>query len=112
MQYINRNDKKTLWQTHVNRQKPRIHNFISKATLCYGIDLWLMNRQEQKQLEAVQMCFLRPLGFATLDNQTIVNFREKLNQDNIVAEIRNCKQKWPQNVNRTEINRIPKLALR
>jgi hypothetical protein len=67
---------------------------------------------EQKQLEAAQMRFIRPLGLTTPDNQTIVDFRGKLNQHNIVAEIRNYKQKWPQNVNRTENNRIPKLALR
>jgi len=35
----------------------------------------------------------------------------KLNQDDIVDESKNCQQKWVQHVNRTESNRLPELAL-
>jgi len=34
-----------------------------------------------------------------------------LNQDNIVDEIRNYQQNWPQRVHRMDNNRLPKLAL-
>jgi hypothetical protein len=54
----------------------------------------------------------RLLGLTRRDKQRIVDTGEKLNQDNIADEIRNCQQKWPQHVNRTEDNRLPKLKLR
>jgi hypothetical protein len=41
--------------------KLRIHNTISKDTLRYGSKLRIMNIKTQKQLEAAQMCFLKPL---------------------------------------------------
>jgi hypothetical protein len=40
--------------------KLRIHNIISKATLRYGSELWIMKRKDQKQLEVAQLHFLRP----------------------------------------------------
>jgi len=45
------------------------------------------------------------------DKQRIVDFRGKLNHDNIVDGIRNCQQRLPRHVYRMENNRVPQLAL-
>jgi hypothetical protein len=72
-----------------------IHNIISKATLRYGSELWIMNRKDQKQLGAAQMRFLRPLlDLTRRDRQRNIDVRNKLNQDDIVDEIRNYQQNW------------------
>jgi hypothetical protein len=64
--------------------KLRINNIISTPAFLYGSVVWIMNRKEQKRLEAAQMRFLRPLlGITRQDKQRHLDMNE-LNQDNIV----------------------------
>jgi hypothetical protein len=50
--------------------KLRIHNITSKATLCYGSKVWIINKRDAQQLEAAQIRFLRPLlGLRRLERQ-------------------------------------------
>ena len=58
------------------------------------------------------MRFLRPrLGFTRRGKQINVGTGNKLNQDNMVDEIRNYQQNWLQYLNGMENNHLPKLAL-
>jgi hypothetical protein len=41
--------------------KLRIRNITSKAALCYGSEVWIINKRDAQKLEAAQMIFLRPL---------------------------------------------------
>lgn len=53
-----------------------------------------MNRREQKQLQAEQMRFPRPLlDLTTLDKPRNVDIRNKLKQNNTVGEIKKYKKK-------------------
>ena len=79
------------------------HNFGSHTPLQKGAAY-----KEHKQLEAVQMLFLRPiLGFIRRDKQRNIDIRNKLNHDSIVDGIRNYQQNCLQHVNRMEKNRLP-----
>ena len=90
----------------------RIHNIVSKAGLCYGSELRILNVNEQKQLEAAQMRFIKPLlGLTRRDKQRNVDVRDKVHQDNIADEIRNYQQNWLHRVNRVGSNRLTKQAL-
>jgi hypothetical protein len=50
--------------------KLRIRNITFKAALCYGSEVWIINKRDVQKLEAAQMIFLRPLlGLTRLDRQ-------------------------------------------
>jgi len=58
------------------------------------------------------MKFLRRLlGITKLDKEKNLCIREKTRAQNIVKEIKQYQEKWPQHVQRMETNRIPKQAL-
>jgi hypothetical protein len=42
--------------------KLRIHNITSKATLCYGSEVWIVNKRDAQKLEAAQIRFLSVEG--------------------------------------------------
>jgi hypothetical protein len=84
---MKRNGKKTLAS---KCQQTQDYEFTTlfRNTLRYGSELWIMNRKEQKQLEAAQMHSLRPLLGLTRWNKERKFDMNKLNQDNIVYAIR------------------------
>jgi len=73
----------------------------------------VLRKREEKRLEAAQMKFLRHLlGIIKLDKEKNQCIREKTGAQNIVKEIKQYQKKWLQHVQRMDINRIPKQALR
>jgi len=93
-------------------RKLRIHNITAKAALKFGSEAWVLKKREEQRLEAAQMKFLRHLlGITKLDQEKDQCIREKTRAQNIVKEIKQYQEKWLQNVQRMDPNRIPKQAL-
>ena len=58
------------------------------------------------------MKYLRHLlGITKLDKEKNQCIREKTGAENIVKEIKQYQEKWPQHIQRMDTNRIPKQAL-
>jgi len=71
-----------------------------------------MNVKDQKQREAGKMRVLRPLlDLARRHKQRNADIRIKLNQDNIIDEIRNYQQNWPRHTKRMENKYLSEIAL-
>jgi restriction endonuclease Mrr len=63
-------------------------------------------------VEAAQMRFLRHLLRITrLDKEKNQCIRKKTGAQNIVNEIKQYQEKWPQHVQEMDTNKIPKQAL-
>jgi hypothetical protein len=91
--------------------KLRIHNIASKAALCYGSEVWIINRRDTQKLEAAQMRFLRPLlGLTRLDRQRNSDIRNTLKVDNILEDIISYQKNWIDHLKRMDRNRVLKLA--
>jgi hypothetical protein len=72
-----------------------------------------MNIKDQKQREAAKMRVLRPLlDLIRRHKQGNVGIRIKLNQDNIIYEIRNYQQNRPRHTKRMENKHLSETALR
>ena len=93
--------------------KLRIHNITAKAVLKFGSEAWVLQKREEKRLEAAHMKYLRHLlGITKLDKEKNQCIRGKTGAQNIVKEIKQYQLKWLQHVQRMDTNRIPKQALR
>ena len=89
--------------------KLRIRNFTAKAALKFGSEAWVLKKREEQRLEAAQMKFLRHLLRITkLDKGKNQCIRQKTEAQNIVKEIKQYQEKWLQQVQRMDTNRIPK----
>ena len=78
----------------------------------FGSEAWVLKKREEQRLEAAQMKFLRHLlGIIKLDKEKNQCIREKAVAKNIVKEIKQHQEKWLQDVQRMDTNRIPKQAL-
>jgi hypothetical protein len=83
---------------------------IQKIT--FGSEAWVLKKREEQRLEAAQVKFLRHLlGITKLGKEKNQCIRRKTGAQNIVKEIKKCKEKWLQHVQRMDTNRIPKQAL-
>ena len=75
-------------------------------------ELSVIYRKEEKQLEAAEMRFLRSFqGHIRREKQRNVDIRNKLNQDNIIDNIRKYQQSLFQHVKRMGNIRLPKVTL-
>jgi hypothetical protein len=78
----------------------------------FGSEAWVLKKREEQRLEAAQMTLLRHLlGIIKLDKEKNQCIREKTVAQNIVKEIKQYQEKWPQHVQRLDTNGIPKQAL-
>jgi len=92
--------------------KLRIHNSTAKAALKFGSEAWVLKKREEKRLEAAQVKFLRHLvGITKLDKEKNQCIWEKTGAQNIVKEIKQYQEKWLQQVQRMDTNRLPKQVL-
>ena len=92
--------------------KLRIHNITAKAALKFGSEALVLKKGEEQRLEAAQLKFLRHLlGITKLDKEKDQCVRQETGAQNIVKGIKRYQEKWLQNVQRTETNRLPKQAL-
>ena len=94
-----------------SEKKLRIYNITAKAALKFGSEAWVLKKREKQRLEAAQMKFLRHLlGITKLDKEKNHCIRQKTGAQNIVEEIKQYQKKWLQHVQRTDTNRLPKVA--
>jgi hypothetical protein len=92
--------------------KLRIYNITAKAALKFGSEAWVLKKREEQRLETAEMEFLRHLlGITKLDKEKNQCIKEKTGAENIVKEIKQYQEKWLQNIQRMDTNRIPKQAL-
>ena len=78
----------------------------------FGSEAWVLKKREEQRFEAAQMKFLRHLlGITKLDKEKYQRIREKTGAQNIVKEIKQYQKKLLQNVQRMDINSLPKQAL-
>jgi hypothetical protein len=90
--------------------KLRIHNITFKAALCYGGEVWIINKRDAQKLEAAEMRFLRPLlGHTRLDRQGNTDIRNRLKADN-TEDIISYQKNWIDYLKRMDRNCIPELA--
>jgi len=72
-----------------------------------------LKKREEQRLEAAQMkCLRHLLGIIKLDKEKNQCIREKTGAQNIVKEIQQYQKKWLQHVQRMDINRLPRQALK
>jgi len=91
---------------------PYIHNITTKAALKFGSEAWVLKKREEQRLEEAQMKFLRHLLEITkLDKEKTNVLGKKTGAENIVKEIKQYQEKWPQHIQRMNTNRITKQAL-
>jgi len=80
--------------------------------LKFRSEAWVLKKREEQRLEAAQKKFLRHLlGITKVDKEKNQCVREKTGVQNIVKEIKQYQEKWPQHLQRMDTNRIPKQAL-
>jgi hypothetical protein len=93
--------------------KLRIHTITAKAALKFGSEAWVLKKRYEQRLEASQMKFLRHLlGSTNLDRERNQSLGEKLGVQKIALAIQQYERKWLQYLDRMDINRIPKQALK
>jgi len=89
------------------------HNITAQAALKFGSEAWVLKKREEQRLAAAQMKFLRHLlGITKLDKEKDQFIREKTGAQNIVKGIKQYQEKCLQHVQRMDINRLPKQALK
>jgi len=92
--------------------KLKIRNVTAKAALKFGSEAWALKKREEQLLEAAQMKFFRHLlGITKLDKEKNQCIRGKTGAQNTVKEIKQYQEKWLQDVQRMDTNRLPKQAL-
>jgi hypothetical protein len=75
--------------------KLQIHNITSKAALCYGSEVWIINKRDAQKLQVAQMRFLRPLiGLTRFDCQRNCDICNRLKVDNILQDIISYQKNW------------------
>jgi hypothetical protein len=76
------------WHHSQDPRDMQAHNITSKAALCYGSEVWIVNKRDSQKLEAAQMRFLRPLlGLTRLDRQRNTDIHNRLKVDNMLKNI-------------------------
>jgi hypothetical protein len=110
---INGNIRRHFGKQMTKETKLRIRNITAKAALKFGSEVWVLKKRDKQRLEAAQMKFLRHLpGITKLDKEKKNrSIREKPGTQNIVKEIEQYQQKWLQQVQRMDKNRLPRQAL-
>jgi hypothetical protein len=91
--------------------KLQIFNVTSKVVLCYGSEVWIINKRDVQILQAAQMRFVRPLlGLTRLDHQRNSDTCNRLKVNNILEDIISYQKNWIDHTKRMDRNCIPKLA--
>ena len=78
-----------------------------KSVACYGYRVWLLKREEQRKLLALEMDFLRRSATDTKKSQT-PQIRAKCKQNNQFYTIQRTQLKWYEQFVTMEYSRYPK----
>jgi hypothetical protein len=90
----------------------RLHNIVSKSTLHFGSETWILRKEDKRRLETSHMRFLRPIiGVTRRDRLTNEAIRNRLKTKDIVNDIQSYKLNW-KHVDRMKENLFPKNILK
>lgn len=101
--------KRNLGQSMSKEIKLKLHNVISKPTLLYGSETWVLRAADKRRIETAEMRFLRPLlGLSLRDQIKSEEIRKQLKiKRTMVEEVIEYQNKWYQHVNRMPPERLP-----
>jgi hypothetical protein len=90
----------------------RLYNIVSKSALHFGIETWILRREDKRHLEASHIRFIRPLiGVSRRDRLSNEEIRNRLKTTNVANHIQSYQLNWKQHVDRTGEKRFTKQLL-
>ena len=90
----------------------KFYKTVATPILKYGCENWILNRKDNRKIEATERRFLRPLaGFTLLDHKRNTEIRDNLKIYNMTHLIEQQKRKWYEHVTRMEEKRLPNIIL-
>ena len=77
------------------RTKPRVYNAIVVPTLVYGSETWVLNKQQESAIQAVEMRVLRRIAEKRMvDGVRNVEIREELKQEGVLQKVKRSQVRW------------------
>ena len=79
------------------RTKLRVYNAIVVPTLVYGSETWVLNKQQESAIQAVEMRVLRRIAEKRMvDRVRNVEIREELKQEGVLEKVKRSQVRWRQ----------------
>ena len=79
------------------RTKLRVYNAIVVPTLVYGSETWILNKQQESAIQAVEMRVLRRIAEKRMvDRVRNVEIREELKQEGVLEKVKRSQVRWRQ----------------
>ena len=63
-------------------------------TLVYGSKTWVLNKQQESAIQAVEMRVLRRIAERRVDRVRNVEIREELKQEGVLAKMKQSQVRW------------------
>ena len=77
------------------RTKLRAYNAIVVPTLVYGSETWVLNKQQESAIQAVEMRVLRQIAETRrVDRVRNVEIREELKQEGVLEKVKQSQVRW------------------
>ena len=77
------------------RTKLRVYNTIVVPTLVYGSEMWVLNKQQESAIQAVEMRVLRQIAEKRMvDRVRNVEIREELKQEGVLEKVKRSQVRW------------------
>ena len=77
------------------RTKLRVYNTIVVPTLVYGSESWVLNKQQESAIQAVEMRVLRQIAEKRMvDRVRNVEIREELKQEGVLEKVKRSQVRW------------------
>ena len=77
------------------RTKLRVYNTIVVPTLVYGSETWVLNKQQESAIQAVEMRVLRQIAEKRMvDRVRNVEIREELKQEGVLEKVKRSQVRW------------------
>ena len=83
------------WKELSRRTKLRVYNAIVVPTLVYGSEPWVLNKQRESAIQAVEMRVLRRIAEKRMvDRVKNVEIREELKQERVLEKVKRSQVRW------------------
>ena len=63
-------------------------------TLVYGSETWVLNKQQESAIQAVEMRVLRRIAERRVDRVRNVEIREELKQEGVLVKMKQSQVRW------------------
>ena len=105
----------TLRRTLKNKAQPssimKLYKSMAVPVIKYCSETWTMTEEHKRQVQSVEMRFLRSIaGYTLWDRQTNKSIREQLNIKQLNQIIDDNRNNWQQHLHRMEHTRYPRIA--